>query len=502
MPSFRLSHLALLAGLFLTALVAGLQQLNARHERDLLFDAAAARVQDDLVNAVDTEISEFRSALNFLAATHPGRLDQYQAFFSHEIDAVMDNDPGVLFLEFFPADGTDRLVERELALGNDGFDVTLLPTGADERLIVTRVAREATVFDLPLLGLDVTSLQRKLVPERIGPEGFELFILDSRELTAFVNPDGGTDDRFTAYRDHTAFLIGSVTGADGELIGYAVFFQTVDGLLESVTAQDLDGLSVELYVDGIESPVAGRLSPDAPAFDEAPMTDIRAVTTSSLSWRFQVWADADFGPGTGLFDQISVWVLGILATVVAYGGAVRRERTHRRLDNARFELAHAISLARTDPLTGLLNRNGLVDEARRSPADLAATVFFIDLDGFKAVNDSGGHERGDEVLRRVASALTSIFRNDDLVSRLGGDEFVVFTEHSGTSEHVRAVSARINRTIAAIDERVTCSLGVASRRAGEGTDVKDLIRNADAAMYAAKRSGGDGCTVWDTVTVE
>lgn len=118
-------------------------------------------------------------------------------------------------------------------------------------------------------------------------------------------------------------------------------------------------------------------------------------------------------------------------------------------------------------------------------------MFFIDLDGFKLVNDTAGHEMGDQVLRAVAAELRTIFRAEDLVSRLGGDEFVVFTRQRGTLHDVQAISARITGAISTIDERVTCSLGVASRNRGQATDVKDLIRAADAAMYEAKRSGGD-----------
>ncbi len=476
----------------ITALVAMLESSNAQHEQELMFDAAAAKVQQNLVNSVDTRVQDFQTAINFISATHPGPLDEYQQFFTSQVEAVMSNDPGVLFAEFIPADGGDELLARERAIGNVDFRLTLLPGTAEERVILTRSARNVDVFDLPLLGLDVTALERQLsLLESVGPNGFELFIRHSEDLTTFVSPDDAWDERFGEYEEYTAFLAGAVNDDNGDFIGYSIYFETVDRLLENVTPEDLEGLSVELYIVGIEEPVAGRQSPDAPAVDEAPLTASREVVTTSLEWRIDVWADTDYGPATGLFDQIWVWIIGTLASVAAHAAAVRRQRNREHLDAARFELAHARTLAQTDALTGLLNRNGLVEAAREIPTDSAATVFFIDLDGFKSVNDTAGHAQGDQVLRSVATELRSIFRTEDLVSRIGGDEFVVFTEHCGTSEYVQGISRRINGAISSIDERVTCSLGVAYREEGQTVDVKDLLRAADAAMYEAKRSGGD-----------
>ncbi len=489
----------LVCGLTLTAVVAVLQQSNARHERNLKFEAAAAHVQEDLVDAVDTTVKDFQSGINFIAATHPGPLDQYQAFFTREVEAVLNNDPGVLFLEFVATDEIDGLLDRERALGNDDLSLTVLPGPADERLIVTRLARPAQIFGLPLLGLDVTALQRQLLPDDLSSNGFELFIVASEDLAGFISPEGLEDENHADYEDYVAFLMGAVTTNDDTFIGYAIYFQTVRGLLESVTEQDLDRLSIELYVVGIDEPVASRLSPDAPAADAAGLKAVREITTTSQEWRIEVRADPDFGPPTGLFDQFWVWIVGSLATATAYGATIRRLRNRWHLDTARFELAHARTLALTDPLTGLLNRNGLVEAARRAPNDGPATVFFIDLDGFKLVNDTAGHERGDQVLRAVAAQLRTIFRAEDLVSRLGGDEFVVFTRQRGTSQDVRAISARITGAISTIDERVTCSLGVSSRNRGQATDVKDLIRAADAAMYEAKRSGGDQFAVGPSI---
>ncbi len=166
-------------------------------------------------------------------------------------------------------------------------------------------------------------------------------------------------------------------------------------------------------------------------------------------------------------------------------------RGRRRLSTAEFELDHARTLASTDPLTGLLNRQGMIDSSRSTDETVPASLYFIDLDGFKQVNDSDGHDAGDRLLQLVGRAISTLFRADDVVARIGGDEFVVFVPGNSNPLLRRATSERIVAAVSAVDERVTGSVGVATRTPGEGTDVKTLLRHADVAMYEAKRAGGN-----------
>ena len=151
--------------------------------------------------------------------------------------------------------------------------------------------------------------------------------------------------------------------------------------------------------------------------------------------------------------------------------------------------------ALTDELTGLDNRRALVraaagvlEERRRSPCPL--TVLYLDLDGFKAVNDRLGHAAGDDVLVAVAEALRSALRGSDLVARLGGDEFAALVRgHAGVRE-ARALAHRVEREVAArlAGVGVTASVGVLHLGAADvATGVEDLLHRADAAMYGAKR---------------
>ena len=156
-------------------------------------------------------------------------------------------------------------------------------------------------------------------------------------------------------------------------------------------------------------------------------------------------------------------------------------------------------LAHHDHLTGLPNRlylaanlPGALEEARRNSTVLA--VLFLDLDRFKHVNDSRGHETGDKLLKTVAQRVRSTMRAEDLVLRMGGDEFVVVMKGVVDTEQVREAATRITNALAApmvIDGRTlvtTVSIGVALYP-HDGADMGELLRHSDTAMYQAKDRG-------------
>ena len=155
-----------------------------------------------------------------------------------------------------------------------------------------------------------------------------------------------------------------------------------------------------------------------------------------------------------------------------------------------------------DPLTGLPNRTLLeqrleqaVARARRSHS--VAAVLFIDLDGFKPINDRYGHHVGDLLLFAVAERLSRALRPGDMLARLGGDEFVVLCEDLHDPADAESVARRINTSmsepfhLASHDIDLTASVGIALSGGGEDRP-EVLLRNADFAMYQAKESGG-GC---------
>jgi diguanylate cyclase (GGDEF)-like protein/PAS domain S-box-containing protein len=171
-----------------------------------------------------------------------------------------------------------------------------------------------------------------------------------------------------------------------------------------------------------------------------------------------------------------------------------KDVSHRKLDERRI-----LYLATHDPLTGLANRNLLndrmrhaIEQARRLQSQVG--VLFMDLNRFKVINDSLGHDKGDILLCTIADRLKAAVREVDTVARLGGDEFVVLLENVSASSHVSAVAKNLLKLVkqpVEIDGNViTVSTSVgASIFPQDGNDPATLLKNADLAMYEAKRSG-------------
>ena len=174
-----------------------------------------------------------------------------------------------------------------------------------------------------------------------------------------------------------------------------------------------------------------------------------------------------------------------------------RQSADEELEHRQRELAF---LATHDALTGLPNRTLILDRveqlmlrARRERTPLAA--LFIDLDNFKAINDSLGHAAGDELLQAVASRLTAVVRESDAVGRMGGDEFVVIASELSFAAGPELIAERL---LEALDQpfklaghgqsclKVTASVGIA---AGDRECAEELLRDADVAMYQAKWDG-------------
>ncbi|MDD5248427.1 MAG: diguanylate cyclase [Rhodocyclaceae bacterium] len=162
---------------------------------------------------------------------------------------------------------------------------------------------------------------------------------------------------------------------------------------------------------------------------------------------------------------------------------------------------HMRFLAQHDALTGLPNRNLLrerllraIPHAQRNGKKLA--VIFLDLDGFKAVNDNFGHGAGDQMLRIVAQRLTDGVRGEDTVARLGGDEFILVLEELGGVDGIPGIVAKIVDAVAqpiSFEGRkmnVATSVGI-SIYPDDGADPDELIKHADAAMYVAKEKGSN-----------
>lgn len=197
--------------------------------------------------------------------------------------------------------------------------------------------------------------------------------------------------------------------------------------------------------------------------------------------------------------SFSSWTQRVKGTASPWGASTRDARElGRELESAlaRRAESHLAVAALVDALTGLPNRRflqqRLTSQLERPQGSTA--LFFIDLDRFKIINDSRGHDVGDELLVQVAGRLAAVARQEDTVARLGGDEFVLICGNT-TLEHARTVADRILTSLREPIEigghafTVSASIGIAV--AVPGHTAADLLKLADISMYRAKADGGD-----------
>jgi len=225
------------------------------------------------------------------------------------------------------------------------------------------------------------------------------------------------------------------------------------------------------------------------------------VPISNSAGRFIAWFKwTPDRPGQTLLSETlpaSLGLLGVVGVVIALL-LVGLARSTKALEKARAEALHR---ATHDPLTGLANRALFGERLDRSPLPL--TLLALDLDRFKQVNDTLGHEAGDELLRQVAARLSTLVRPNDLVCRLGGDEFMVLLSGTLPPGYAQQLAGRIVSAIAVPFQLAgdTANVGVSVGIATALTDErKELVSRADFALYDAKESGRNTFRVFDEMS--
>jgi diguanylate cyclase (GGDEF)-like protein len=204
----------------------------------------------------------------------------------------------------------------------------------------------------------------------------------------------------------------------------------------------------------------------------------------------------------GALDYISKPRISPKVLREAFAAALRRAELRRQVHENREEL---LRLAYRDELTGLRNRRSFMDwidnEIERSRRyGTSLWLMMIDLDGYKAINDSAGHVRGDLILRRMGALLQSMLRSTDAAARLGGDEFCIAL----TGQPAAGVEVFAERLLEGVRTRLgfsdgearvpTCSIGVAPYSPGM-RGAEELFEAADRALYASKEAGRDRATL-------
>ncbi|MHB8950193.1 MAG: putative bifunctional diguanylate cyclase/phosphodiesterase [Rhodoferax sp.] len=296
---------------------------------------------------------------------------------------------------------------------------------------------------------------------------------------------------------------------EGQLRIAAAAFESLEGMMIT------DVNSVILQVNRAFTQITGYTAEEALGqtprllqagrHNEAFYLSMWECIQSTGGWQGEMWNRKKNGKEYPILLTISA-VKDDRGTVTHYVGA-QLDITERK--KAEVEIA---GLAFSDQLTGLPNRRLLLDRLKQtmtasSRSGCHGALMMIDLDNFKTLNDTLGHDMGDLLLMQVGQRLTTCVRGEDTVARLGGDEFVVMLASLSTSEadaaaHTKTVGNKIlsalNQTyrLADVDYRSTPSIG-ATLFSGHLTTIDDLMKQADLAMYKSKESGRNALHFFD-----
>jgi two-component system cell cycle response regulator len=396
------------------------------------------------------------------------------------LDVMMPDMDGFEVCRRFKAGPTTHHIPVVMvtALDQPSDRVKGLQAGADDFLTkpVSEIALIARVRSLARLKVMTDELRMRALASRdIGVTGGE------REALTEAGRDGHillVDDRPLSY-EHMAAILAGEHSVDVEADPNAALFRAADGnydlLIVSLALVDFDGL---------------RLCSQVRSLARTRNTPILAIADADENARLV--RGLEIGVNDYLFRPIDK--NEILARVRTQ---IRKKRYTERL---RDSVQTSIELAITDALAGLHNRRymethiaGLVEQALSRGQPLAVLV--LDIDHFKLVNDTHGHDAGDEVLREFALRVRKAIRGIDLACRYGGEEFVVVMPETDLAA-ATAVAERLRLRIASepfpiqhgaqgID--VTISIGIAAL--GGNDDAASVIKRADQALYRAKRNG-------------
>ncbi|MBG0511172.1 bifunctional diguanylate cyclase/phosphodiesterase [Agrobacterium sp. MOPV5] len=260
---------------------------------------------------------------------------------------------------------------------------------------------------------------------------------------------------------------------------------SVLSFFKELTPDVLDTLSDEHELDGLRlqsTPEPGLLS--------APVKDIDGVAIAHIVWPSRF-------PGNAIFDKVysdvvtAAGILALFLVAVLLAGVSEARRLRQLVDATRFEATH-------DGLSGLLNRHGLLNSLENMDKNVEVSLYLIDLDGFKAVNDAWGHAVGDELICMVANALRACHPEILAAARLGGDEFALVQVGSIDRREIEEAILALFAEPFRIDGRtieVGASIGVAPRTGNVAP--LELLRRADMALYRAKENGKGHAVAYD-----
>jgi len=408
------------------------------------------------------------------------------------------------------------------SMANDTFLKSWVTNGEQDPLDIVRYLEELRSKHDFLTAFFVSARSDKYyynrgILKRISPRDshdvwYYAFVGSGKEYDLVVDTNQAEDNRLTIFinfrlEDAKGRLLG-VTGVGVSMdnaitlledarnaYGRNVFLTDQDGLIQVHTDRALIQRRYIAETPGIAAVAAGILEPheDARSFEYDLDGDHILVSARYLpefQWHLIVEQDEGAALASARHNLIRTLSVGLGASLlIIFLCVITVNHFQARLER----------MAKTDPLTGAANRRALQErfelaryKAGRHAAPFSAIV--IDLDGFKTINDTLGHLKGDCVLKDVASAIARTLRPTDLLVRWGGDEFLILME--GTAPEADVVTGRIRAAMPAAPSGAPLSFSCGIAQFQDGDDLKTLTQRADEAMYKAK-TNGNSCETGD-----
>ncbi|MEM1333212.1 MAG: diguanylate cyclase, partial [Actinomycetota bacterium] len=485
----------LVTGLVVTIGWARITHADREARRDAEFALDSQRILADLADGLERQIDAIKGTARFVELVSPISPDDFSRLFDADADNGLSAVASIAIAEHIPADEFDAFMAREARVGGvTELDLFAEPdTDPTHRTVITRALGFDNAIDLggvgEGVGLDITAFMGIPVVRTAIENDLSLLPLDLFQLEAAVDPE---------LEDFAFALVVPLSNEAGERIGWLTANGGLPLIAETAVGPDsMTGVAVIGRQGGVPYEIAAVNTETAGSLDTAARSATDVVTVSGIDFTFEVWSGEAIG--SWWEESLGVLVVGSLASLIVSIGAALAWRARQNERRARQELTLSERRAKTDPLTGLLNRTGLdeallteLDRLHRSGggSDVLA-VMFCDIDRFKRINDMLGHESGDELLVELAGRLDDVVSADHHAGRFGGDEFIVIAPFDD-ADSARAFATTVAGALTlptvldGILVDVRTSVGLTLATPDDDRLGADLLRDADTAMYRAK----------------
>ncbi len=496
-------------GVVMVALFAGFF-LQSEMRADAELQADVERLANTAAADLERNVARHQEVLEGLSSYFEASEEVTAAEFDRFTESALRRFPNLAALSWNPIVANSDLAAFEAYQrqqpGLEGFTVTERNDNGDLVPVSDRDYYVTVGYISPLeanraaLGYDINS---NPVRQRAINTALELGIPAATAPIDLVQ-ESGTQKGMLALVPVTS--VGGQSDDTGRPLGFAVGVYRLQDLLAD-TFDNGRWDNVDLNLVDVTSPVdpqeiAERTSPRPPTVDLAPGAEPVAksdrFTVFGRTWQLEVTPTS--GPlaqrasaATPSVELVGLLVIFLLQAFVLLVTGLERKAV-RQAEQSEAE-------ANTDHLTGLQNRRAFLTNLTRvrersATQGTSDALMFLDLDRFKAVNDRGGHEAGDLMLRNVARVLRDNVRSRDVVARIGGDEFAIILNNC-TADRALQIGSALVAGVEAIrvpdhgeDLSVGISIGIAEILPDDGLGIDELIRRADDACYEAKNAGG------------